>query len=209
MPHGVDFNVDMALQIVIIPHLLSLNAGIFQVEEEIKKLAARNWYGLFAHMPFIPMRGNGQGSEPRKNNPERPRRVIEAGGPRKSTFDTDGISVVSLNDAARGYVSITKAEWLQHLQTPIEGIDQHLPMRLSSNHQCTMPPEIKPTFPDIMHNGAILKHLAVIADEPIYCWADDIFNFFSQLATSPNVWHLTCILLAPLHPLHNMATYMW
>ena len=38
--HGVDFNVDMALQIVMLPHLLSLNAGIFQVEEEIKKLAA-------------------------------------------------------------------------------------------------------------------------------------------------------------------------
>jgi hypothetical protein len=104
---GVQLKADLELQLVFLPHLVSLANGLISVEKELLRLAAAGWYGLFADLPFLPCRVQPQGSVPRKLE-ERWRRVMEAGAPRKLVFDTADISVVPLNRASKGEQSVKR-----------------------------------------------------------------------------------------------------
>jgi len=119
MCEGVQFKADLEMQIVFCPHLMSLSHGVQSVEDELKKLIEHGWYGIFDHMPFVPCRMQSQGSVARPLQPDRWRRIMEAGCPRKPVFDTSGMQVVSLNEAIKGHRSLTRE---QYEATQAEGV---------------------------------------------------------------------------------------
>ena len=187
---GVQFKADLDLQLVFLPHLLSLAHGIFSVEEELQKLASRDYYGLFEHIPFAPCRLEPLGSVPRKLGPWR--RIMDAGAPRKLVYDTQGVSVVPLNEASKGVKSHHRDE--AHLHTPQYDSDR-------------WPPECKPCLADYAHDACILKHPAQLASEPVFCFNDDISNYFHSFALAPQELWKVCCLYLPLCNEHQVHTF--
>ena len=188
---GVQFKADLDLQLVFLPHLLSLSHGIFSVEEELQKLAARDYYGLFEHLPFAPCRLQPLGAVPRKLGPWR--RIMDAGAPRKLVYDDQGFSVVSLNEASKGVKSHHK-----------DDIDWQT--------QCCYevgrwPPECKPCLADYAHDACILKHASHCSSEPVFCFNDDISNYFHSFALAPQELWKVCCLYLPLCAEHQVHTF--
>jgi len=171
---GIQFKADLEAQIVLIPHLISLSHGYDSVKADLVKLAAKGWYGLFKHLPFLPIRCQPAGSVPRKLE-ERWRRVMEAGAPRKLVFDTAGLSVVPLNRASQGDRSFQQGsdEHARHLQQQSTG-------DYGERRPSQWPPELKPRVSDYMHDTAILSRAARTLRQPLFCWGDDVSNFFHQ-----------------------------
>lgn len=190
---GVQLKASLDLQIVFLPHLLSLAQGFASVEAELQKLAAKGWYGLFSTLPFVPIRCQPQGSVPRKLE-ERWRRVMEAGAPRTLVFDSSGRSVIPLNDASKGARSAPQVHYTSQDDHPVD-ITQPWPR------------ELKPTLADYMHDCAILMHASVTCSVPLYLWADDVSNFFHQFALSPSEFWKVCVLYLPLTDGHPDFTY--
>ena len=89
---------------MFIPHLTSLPKGFASVHKEFKRLHAEplGWYGFHANLPFFPAYYNARGATPRKLE-DRWRGTVEGGGPRKPTWDSSGLRVLSLNEASRTY----------------------------------------------------------------------------------------------------------
>jgi len=105
---GVNFQVDLPLTCVLFPHLTSLPAGFTGVDKEIRKFIERGWYSEHFELPFFPMRAVGQGSTPRKLEPDRPRRTSDGGQPRRPLVPPDGIPIPALNDAIRASGTLPK-----------------------------------------------------------------------------------------------------
>ena len=210
MSEGVQFKADLDMQLVFCPHLLSLANGVHSVEEELKKLVQRGWYGVFEHLPFVPCRMCSQGSVPRALE-ERWRRVMEAGAPRKPVFDTAGVSVVSLNDAAKGYTSVTKEqwEWAQSDSHYAEehGIDTRMPRQRPPGSSHPWPDELKPRLADVMHDTAILKYIADKTGEPIFAFSDDMSSYFHQYSIHAAEYWKACVLYDRLDDSHAEYSY--
>ena len=187
---GVQFKADLLLQLVFLPHLLSLSHGIFSVEEELKKLASNDYYGLFQHLPFLPCRLQPLGAVPRKLGPWR--RIMDAGAPRKLVFDTAGWSVVALNEAAKGVTS-----WHQSDPDPLPPVYD----------MGRWPPEIKPHLADYARDASILKYTAFLSGEPLICFNDDISNYFHSFALAPQELWKVCCLYLPLDEEHAVHTF--
>ena len=96
---GARLDADVELQIVLIPHLISISNGYESVAKELRRLEAAGWYKSFPHIPYFPMYFNGNGAVPRKLE-DRWRRCVEGGGPRCDTFDESGLKAISINDAS-------------------------------------------------------------------------------------------------------------
>ncbi|MGA0134817.1 MAG: hypothetical protein ACO3ND_10740, partial [Opitutales bacterium] len=79
--------------LVLCPHLVTLGAGMHDIDKTIRTHAARGAYGLGARGPTLPRRGISQGSTLKKDGTNR--RTSDGGGPRKPT------PVKSLNTASR------------------------------------------------------------------------------------------------------------
>lgn len=99
---GVDFRDNLPHQIVIMPNLLSLFAGVQRVACELATLAEdRAWYGVFEWLPCIPFRCAPRGSTPRSDGGP-PRGIVDEGAPRKPmTTKRSKQPVEAMNDAAR------------------------------------------------------------------------------------------------------------
>ena len=93
----------MELQSVFVPHLSSLPLGFSSVEKELRRLHSLSWYEFYEHPPWWLLYLNGQGSQARKLEPDRYRRVTEGGGPRQPTFDASGLRALSINEASHIY----------------------------------------------------------------------------------------------------------
>ena len=185
---GVRFEADVELHAVLIPHLLSLAKGFESVRKELLRMESLGWYKFFAGIPFWPIYLNGQGSTPRKLEPDRWRRTTEGGGPRKEVFDEEGLRAWSLNDAAAAYHTpryyqedASLLAWAQQVLSE-RGLDAGgiLPRK--------WPKELKPTPSDVMRDLSILKAAAHALQEPVYLFGDDAKDYFSQLAMAPEAW---------------------
>ena len=87
---GMRYKADVGLQIVLLPHLVSLRGGYGSLQAEVDKYEQAGWYGLFSHPPFLPFRLVPKGSVPRKLEPTRPRPTTEAGAPRQVLWGYQG-----------------------------------------------------------------------------------------------------------------------
>ena len=100
---GVRLDAHVELQAVLMPHLASLPLAMGSVGKELNRMAQPplNWYGFFKSPPYWPCYFNGNGAVERKLEKNRHRRTTEGGGPRRPTFDNEGLRVLSLNQASR------------------------------------------------------------------------------------------------------------
>ena len=99
---GADFAADVALQIYLAPHLTTLAPEYELVSKEIKRLVEAGYVEFISYLGFLPCRFIQQGTRARKLEPERPRRISDAGGPRgEPLFGKLGIQVIPLNDVIR------------------------------------------------------------------------------------------------------------
>ena len=190
---GVRLEADVELQTVLVPHLLSISQGLPSVAAEILRMHGLAWYEFYDQIPFWPMYMNAQGSTPRKLEPDRFRRTTEGGGPRKETYDREGIPAISLNEAARKYyiprhflTDTRKAtkEWLVARGLPRP--ESEAPLSAS---QSKWPREKKPLLAEILRDLAILKRAAVILNLPIYVFSDDFADYFSNLPMAASELH--------------------
>ena len=195
---GVRFEADVELHSVLVPHLLSLAKGFGSVRKELTRLEGLGWYKFFDELPFWPIYLNGQGSTPRKLEPDRWRRTTEGGGPRKETFDEEGVQAWSLNDAARAYhtpryyaADEALSEWAAacSLLRPPMDAEGKVPK---------WPRELKPTPADVMRDLTVLRAAAHLMGEPVYLFGDDAKDYFNQLAMAPEAWwQLGIVFLSP------------
>ena len=152
----------MPLQIVLLPHLVSLPLGFASVEKELTNVLEHGWYQRTDGLPFLPFRAMGQGAASRNSNPQKFRRTTDGGGPRRPVFDRQGIPAVSFNDAIG-----------LHSQAPGEA-DPHLPSGSPSIPKWPAP-EVKPRIEDLMHDSAVLRHAAInVFHEPLSGFTRDL-----------------------------------
>jgi len=181
MTAGVKFKADLDLQLVFLPHLMSLANGFKSVEEELKRLEKDGHYAFFKTIPFLPCRCQPQGSVPRVLE-DRWRRILEGGGPRKETFDTEGKIVVPLNEASKlkpGQVYVSKEKRVT--QAPKEKSPK-------------WPRELKPKVSDVMVSGMILGHVAAMDELPVFAFQDDASDWFHQFFLSSQEYWKVCVL---------------
>ena len=78
---GANFGADVALQIVLQPYLTALAPGYTRVDAELKRLEGEGYLAFVDWLGFLPCRFIQQGTRARKYEPDRPRRISDAGGP--------------------------------------------------------------------------------------------------------------------------------
>ena len=195
---GVRFEADVELHSVFVPHLLSLAKGFGAVKKELYRLESLGWYKFFDRIPFWPIYFNGQGSTPRKLEPGRDRRTTEGGGPRKETFDEEGLRALSLNEATS--VWHTPAYYSQDAALSAWAALCTLlrPPPDADGAQRKWPKEKKPTPTQVMNDIAVLRAAGHLLDEPVYLFGDDAKDYFNQLAMAPEAWpQLGIVFLMP------------
>ena len=188
MLEGVRFDADVELQTVLVPHLISLPLGFSSVRKELYRLADKGWYRFFDHFPLWPIYINGQGATSRKLE-ERYRRTTECGGPRRDTYDEEGIRALSINEAT--LVNHLPRWYAARAHEPDFGVwlaSRKLldPTRLGQ--PTDGPREVKPTLAQVMRDLSVLSAAARLLDEPIYILGDDAKDYFNQLAIAPEDW---------------------
>ena len=168
MEFGVRFGTDLPLQIVLTPQLKSLAAAFDRTQKELRELIDKGWYGVFDFLPFIPMRMHPKGATERKLE-DRPRPTTDGSHPHftQQIVDTDGIPVVSLNDALKSGIYGPRPQF----QAP-GPVDIHAPTPPSSplvppwwhayatwKHASDLiPKEYKPTLSAVARDSAILAY---------------------------------------------------
>ena len=195
---GVRFEADVELHAVLVAHLISLPKGFASVRKELYRLEGNGWYKFFDHLPFWPIYLNGQGAVSRKLE-ERYRRTTECGGPRKPTFDEEGLRALSLNEATA--LDHFPAYFADRLHEPAfrawleaKGLLDEAARELVSS----LPHEDKPTLRQVMNDLAILLAASKLLGEPIYIFGDDAKDYFNQLSiSSEDWWKLGVIFLHP------------
>ena len=199
---GIRFEADVELQTILVPHLISLPKGFESVRKELYRLSEPGWYKFFEDLPFWPIYLNGQGATSRKLE-ERYRRTTECGGPRKPTFDEEGLQALSLNVASRirhlpvWFTLRHDPPWLRYLHE--RGLAN--PAQLSS--PSLRPQEIKPNLGMIMNDLSILLATARHLDEPLYVFGDDAKDYFNQLAIASEDWWKLGIVFLHADEIHN------
>ena len=184
---GIVFVPSPSLDMVVSPHLLSLANGFGRVDSELKRLATPECgyleyvETLAAHVATlddheialafgrVPCICGSQGTVERKLELGRPRRIEDAGQPRKKTRNADRELIASLND-----------------QMGVE--------RLADDGERIVPFERKPSIRDAMRDNAILQFAARIWGEPVVAFGDDASDYFNQFHLHPSQLHLTTIL---------------
>ena len=94
---GANFNADVALQIVLQPHLTTLAPGYTRVDAELKRLEGEGYLEFVDWLGFLPCRFIQQGKRAQKYEPDWPRRISDAGGPHLELPFKGGFLVISLN----------------------------------------------------------------------------------------------------------------
>ena len=193
---GADFAADVALQIYLAPHLTTLAPGYALVSKEIKRLAKAGYVEFINYLGFLPCRFIQQGTRCRKLEPERPRRISDAGGPRgEPLFDSLGVQVIPLNDAIRTIPESERPgdksyQFLNDTErtTGILGSEGLLPPRPTARIRKRLPWEAKPHIPDVLHNTMVLMYAARIFSLDLYVVTDDWKDMFNQFRLAP--WEL-------------------
>ena len=184
---GAKLDADVELQLVLIPHLLSIAFGYASVAKELKRLEAAGWYKSFPYIPYFPMYFNGNGAVPRKLE-DRWRRCVEGGGPRQETCDASGLRAISINDASHlrympaHFVADQRPEfrqWLRQRGLPPEVEER--PDEDGAVHASKWPKERKPRLIEVMRDMAVFGRAAFVTGQAVYTAGDDAKDYFSQM----------------------------
>ena len=167
---GFFLKVDAALQIVILPHLLSLADGFESVDKELDRLEDNGYLRFIArnegHLMKLddgdlviaigccPFRAGAQGSVGRAYE-DRRRRLNDAGAPRKPLFDNGRIECLAVN-------------------------------RMINESAAPNPHENKTTTAAALQSNVVLQHASFIFKEPLHCFSDDLKDFSNQLFWHPS-----------------------
>ena len=189
---GATFNANVALQIYMAPHLTTLAPGYEMVPKELKRLAAAGYVEFVSFLGFLPCRFIQQGTRARKLEPERPRRISDAGTPRIDMVDSDGVPVVPLNVAIRliPHEERPDDETYQYGNdtentTGVLGSDGLLPPSKSLRRRQRLPWEAKPHVQDAMHDTMVLLYMANTFGLDLYVITDDWKDMFNQFRIAP------------------------
>jgi hypothetical protein len=184
---GVRLDADVELQLVLVPHLISIAFGYESVAKELRRLEAAGWYKSFLHIPYFPMYFNGNGAVPRKLE-DRWRRCVEGGGPRCDTYDASGLRAISINDASHirhmpaHFLTDTRPEFLQWLeQRGLPPEAPELPGDGGAIRPSKWPKERKPKLSWVMRDMAIFGRAAYRTGQQVYTAGDDAKDYFSQM----------------------------
>jgi hypothetical protein len=109
LTHGMSYLADLAPIVMIADHLGSLCDGFESVHKELARLADKGWYQVFLSvrldegkldLPCLPLRCVPHGSVARKLEPDRFRRIVDNGQPRRVRFTLGARQrVISMADA--------------------------------------------------------------------------------------------------------------
>ena len=181
--NGVQFQANLPLQIVLLPHLVSLPLGFSSVEKEIVKFLENSWYQRTDGLPFLPIRSMGQGAASRKSEPLKFRRTTDGGGPRRPIFDRQGVQAVSFNDAIG----------LHDLSLGDEAARSGAATKWPAS-------EVKPRIEDLMHDSAVLRHAgSTVFREPLVGFTDDFARYFTQFPVhTSELWKTNLLWSFPL-----------
>ena len=184
---GARLDADVELQLVLVPHLLSIANGYESVAKELKRLEQAGWYKSFSQIPYIPMYFNGNGAVPRKLEC-RWRRCVEGGGPRQCTRDASGLQAISINDASHirympmHFKTDERPEfraWLRARGLPPE--IEELPEEGGAVRTSKWPKERKPQLAWAMRDMAVFGRAAYLTAQAVYTAGDDAKDYFSQM----------------------------
>ena len=191
---GVRYMADVELQGVFIPHLTSMPKGFASLNKELHRFgnAPLHWVDTYNHPPFFPIYFNARGATPRKLE-DRWRGTTEGGGPRKPTWDADGLRVLSLNEAARTYhmprhfqldTRQEMADWLRGRQLPptdrmIAELAEE-PWRRGTKWER----QVMPSPRMLMRDLVVLRRAARVLGEPLYLFGDDIKDYFMHVVNA-------------------------
>eukprot|EP00965_Chrysotila_dentata_P165475 5464632-Pleurochrysis_carterae.AAC.1 len=78
LAHGVRFEVDLPLQIVLFPHLISFPNGSSSLQKEVRRMQSRGWFDIFSTLPYLSICMICHGATPRKFEPDRWRSTTDA-----------------------------------------------------------------------------------------------------------------------------------
>jgi hypothetical protein len=94
--HGVRYQANVDMQIVLCPHLSSLALNVEEVEKNFVDHLNREEYSITDFIPFLPCRVTPQGVVQQKG---KWRRTSDLGAPRKEARDEKGVPASSINKA--------------------------------------------------------------------------------------------------------------
>ena len=94
---GANFKTELAIQILLTPHLVSTAPFVAGTNSELERLASLSYF-RHVSLPFVLCRVTDCDSVPKKRSTRR-RGTLDYGAPRTATFDTEGLQVVALNGA--------------------------------------------------------------------------------------------------------------
>eukprot|EP00965_Chrysotila_dentata_P241916 6204567-Pleurochrysis_carterae.AAC.3 len=98
LTHGVRFEVDLVLQLVLFPHLISFPNGFAFLQKEVRRMQSRSWFDIFCHLLYLPIQMICDGATPHKFEPNRWRSTTDGGAPRKRLTDESRFLVPCIND---------------------------------------------------------------------------------------------------------------
>lgn len=129
MQYGVRFGTPLPNQIVLTPQLKSLSAAFDRTHLELREFVDRGWYALFDFFPFIPMRMHPKGATEHELE-NRPCPTTDGSHPHATQriVDTQGIPVISLNEAIRTGVYGPKWRQLLHPPSPTPAFAPYHPL---------------------------------------------------------------------------------
>mgnify|MGYP003920014363 FL=1 len=192
---GANFGADVALQIYFAPHLTTLAPGYELVSKELKRLAGAGYLEFISYLGFFPCRFIQQGTRARKLEPDRPRRISDAGTPRTPKADSLGVGVMPLNEAIKRIPesenpSDTSYQFGNDTErtTGVLGSSGLLPPSPSTRVRKRLPWEAKPHVPDVLHDIMVLLYMARTFKLDLYIITDDWKDMFNQFKLAP--WEL-------------------
>ena len=192
---GARLDADVELQLVLVPHLLSLAKGYASVAKELKRLEGEGWYRSYIDIPFMPMYFNGQGAAARKLE-DRWRRCVEGGGPRQVTYDAEGVRAISLNDAAHirfmpgHFKSDQRPEFRQWLsKRGLPPPEEETPEEGGVMKASKWPKERKPHLTAVMRDMAVFGRAAHRLATAVYSAGDDAKDYFNNIPMAASELH--------------------
>ena len=181
---GVRFDADVPMQIVLLPHLISLPVGYSKVDKELHRLADAgcDYVDIITWLPFLPNRSIMQGAVARKWEPLRPRRISDAGAWRGILVDEDKVAYLSLNAAIDAKRVMDGPYPYENDTISTAGKLECGQPRLSRRPHTKLPPEIKPALVDVLHDIALLRYIGQAFKLELFILTDDFKDFFNQFS---------------------------
>jgi hypothetical protein len=167
---GVRMLAEIDLQLVLLPHLLSMEGMEEAVLEDLLVLShpPYGWVGFSESLPFVPGRYIGKGVVPKAGDQIRP--IDEAGGPRVLLEDSDGFIVWALNATIEG-----RQDWRNYSPEQV----------FLKQSASKLPSESKPTTKHVRTVVRILRGAARAAGMPLLGFLADLEKYFNQYMLAP------------------------